>query len=284
MEPVPGVLLADYQLLQPIGAGGMSQVWAALHQPSGREVALKLLRGGEQLDELSRVRLTREAHAMRSIRHPAIVPVLEVLEHEGDPVLVMELLRGETLRARLERKPPLGAREAARLLLPVSEALELAHAAGIVHRDLKPENIFIQSAPPESVRLLDFGVARFHAAPPGTEGAPSTALGALVGTLGYMAPEQALQSSEYDRRVDVWALGVVLYEALSGCRPIEGNTGPEILRQLLIGAITPLDVVVPNLPPELVELVATMLVRKPEKRLDRVESVTRVLRLLADRP
>jgi eukaryotic-like serine/threonine-protein kinase len=282
MDPKAGLRIQDYELARLIGSGGMSQVWAARHVPTGRQVALKLLRGGEQLEELSRVRFTREAHATRTIGHPAIVPVEELLAHHGDPVLVMELLEGETLRARLERERQLSARGTAQLLLPVAEALSLAHAAGIVHRDLKPENVFVQHGTPETVRLLDFGVARFYEPPPGTEGAPTTALGALVGTLAYMAPEQALHPSDCDARVDVWALGVLLYEALAGCRPIEGTTEPETLKNLLLGAITPLEVLVPELPSELTRLVATMLVRKPEKRLPSVELVTRALRSVAE--
>ena len=280
MDPFAGMCLGDYRLERQIGVGGMSHVWAARHGTTGEEVALKLLRGGEQLDERSRVRFTREAYATLRISHPAIVPVLEVLDNDGSPVLAMELLRGETLRTRLEREGQLSVQRTARLLLPVAEALAVAHASGIVHRDLKPENIFIQGNVPGAegaVRLLDFGVARFHEPPPGTEGPPITALGALVGTLAYMAPEQALEPSTCDFRVDVWALGVVLYETLGGCRPIEGNTEPETLRQLLVGAITPLGVLAPELPEDLTALVAAMLTRKPEKRLARVDMVTEAL-------
>ncbi len=282
MDPVAGMRLRDYELLRVIGSGGMSQVWAGRHLPSGRQVALKLLRGGENLDELSRIRFAREAHATRTIGHAAIVPVEELFDHAGTPVLVMELLAGETLRQRLERERQLSAPAAAQILLPVAEALELAHAAGIVHRDLKPENVFVQATDPESVRLLDFGVARFYEPPPGTEGAPTTALGALVGTLAYMAPEQALHPSACDARVDVWALGILLYEALAGCRPIEGTTERETLKQLLVGAITPLEVLAPELPPALTALVSQMLVRNPQKRVQRIELVTTALRSLVN--
>lgn len=281
MQPSPGTKLSHYELEQPIGSGGVSQVWSARDSRSGRQVALKLLRVGAPTDELSYVRFTREAHASRSVPHPAVVPVLEVLSHDGMPVLVMELLRGETLRAVLLREGRLALDRTAALLLPIAEALQHAHDAGIVHRDLKPENVFVQageSGDAARSRLLDFGVARFYEPPPGTEGAPVTALGTLVGTPAYMAPEQALRPSECDHRVDVWALGVMLYEALSGCRPIEGNTAPDTLRQLLVGAITPLEVLSPELPRNVTEVVAAMLVRTPERRLPGVARAASVLR------
>jgi len=171
---------------------------------------------------------------------------------------------------------------AAGLLAPIAEALAAAHAAGIVHRDLKPENIFIESgantsAPPK-VRLLDFGVARFYEPPAGTGETPLTGVGVLIGTLAYMAPEQALRPSDCDERVDVWALGVIVYEALSGIRPIEGSTGPETMRKLLIGGITPLEVLVPGLPAQVTALLSSMLARSPDRRPRELGSVAKLLR------
>jgi eukaryotic-like serine/threonine-protein kinase len=283
MQLRAGARLSHFELEQLIGSGGTSQVWAARDARSGSRVALKLMTARENADELSHVRFAREAHASRSIGHPAVVPVREALEHEGMPVLVMDLLEGETLRAVLHREGPLPLGAAASLLEPIAEALQRAHALGIVHRDLKPENIFVQSQGLPRVRLLDFGVARFYEAPPGTEGAPVTALGTLLGTLAYMAPEQALNPSASDQRVDIWALGVILYESLSGCRPLEGDTGPDLLRQLLVGAITPIEVVSPELPSDVAALISSMLVRAPERRLADVGPVTALLHGYAER-
>jgi eukaryotic-like serine/threonine-protein kinase len=283
MQLRAGARLSHFELERLIGSGGTSQVWAARDERSGDRVALKLLTVGENIDELSHVRFAREAHASRSIGHPAVVPVREALEHDGMPVLVMDLLQGETLREVLHRERALSLAHTASVLGPIAEALQRAHALGIVHRDLKPENIFVQSQGSPRVRLLDFGVARFSEPPPGTEGAPVTALGTLVGTLAYMAPEQAMNPSGSDHRVDIWALGVILYEALSGCRPIEGNTGPEILRQLLVGAITPIEVLSPDVPSEVAALISSMLVRAPDRRLADVERVTAVLHGYAER-
>lgn len=280
-QPTPGGSLQHFTLERQIGAGGMGSVWAATDRRSGASVALKILRLTDTAADVSRARLMREAHATRSIRHPAIVPVIDVLEHDGSPVLVMELLQGETLRERLLREQALPLATTAALLAPIAEALSAAHAIGIVHRDLKPENIFIEAGRNDdepTVRLLDFGVARFYEPPAGTGDAPLTGLGVLIGTLAYMAPEQALRPSECDERVDVWALGVILYEALSGIRPIEGLTGPETMRKLLVGGITPLSVLVPDLPAEPAELVASMLARSPERRPRELAAVAGVLR------
>jgi serine/threonine protein kinase len=281
MDLSAGSRLRHYTLERQIGAGGMGTVWAARDGNSGAAVALKLLRPTEHEPETARVRLIREAEATRRIAHVAVVPVVDVFEHTGNPVLVMELLLGETLRSLLLREQPLTLARSAELLLPIAEALSAAHATGIIHRDLKPENIFIQRADARQgprVRLLDFGVARSYEPPPGFEQTPITALGTLIGTLAYMAPEQALRPSEIDHRVDIWAFGVTLYECLSGCRPIEGDTAPETMRQLLVGGITPLGVVRPDLPGDVLELVGKILIRQPEKRLGSLDSAAETLR------
>jgi eukaryotic-like serine/threonine-protein kinase len=283
MQLARGNRLHHYTLDRQIGIGGMSTVWAAVDARTGAKVALKLMLSTNSLD-VARVRVLREAQASQRVAHPAIVPVMDVFSHDENPVLVMELLRGETLRLVLQREQPLPLERAARLLLPIAEALHQAHGAGIVHRDLKPENIFIEE-PIEghtttnvNVRLLDFGVARDYEPRHGIEQTPITELGSLLGTLAYMAPEQALHPSECDLRVDIWAFGVTLYEALSGCRPIEGNTAAETMRQLLVGGITPLKVVQPDLPEDVTDLVDSMLTRRAERRLATLEPVISILR------
>lgn len=279
MDLVPGSSLQHFTLKRQIGEGGMGIVWAAQDTRSGNAVALKVLRvTDEESARVLQARLLREAHAARLIAHPAIVPVLDVVEHEGYPVLVMDLLVGETLRQVLLREQRLTPGAAARLLLPIAEALAAAHQAGVVHRDLKPENILIEGGDAQQVRLLDFGVARFYEPPTSSGDVPLTGVGTLVGTLAYMAPEQALRPSECDQQVDVWALGVILYETLCGCRPIEGRSGPETMRQLLIGAITPLEVMMPGLPGEWTRLVASMLDRVPERRPRDFHAIAEFLR------
>jgi serine/threonine protein kinase len=277
MDLGSGTRVAQFSLERQIGAGGVGAVWAARDTQSGEAVALKILRPSDPGSaDVLRARLLREAHATRCISHPAIVPVLDVLEHEDSPVLVMELLEGETLRQKLVREKRLGLGETSRLLAPIAEALSAAHDVGIVHRDLKPENIFVERREAPRVRLLDFGVARFSE-PPESSDQPLTGLGTLIGTLAYMAPEQAMRPSECGQEVDVWALGIILYEALSGCRPIEGANGPETMRQLLVGGITPLEVMVPSLPTAITELVAAMLRRSPERRPRDLREIARLL-------
>jgi serine/threonine protein kinase len=280
-----GQVLGHYVLERPIGSGGAGVVWAVRDTQTSRAFAIKVLRVDQHRGKDAAIRLRREAHATRAISHRAIVPVLEVLDYAGDPLLVMELLAGETLRALFRRTARLPLWWAADLLVPVAEALELAHAAGIIHRDLKPENIFIQTADPaeavghQQVRLLDFGVARFREPPEGYPVAAGlTGIGSLIGTAAYMAPEQALRPSEVDQRVDIWALGVTLYEALSGCRPIEGASHAQTLRQLLFGCITPIEVLVPELSTAVAGLIGRMLSRNPDRRPAGCGEIATVLR------
>jgi eukaryotic-like serine/threonine-protein kinase len=268
VDLAPGAKLLHYTLERLIGSGGMGVVWAARDNRSQETVAIKILVTRESVAPGSRRRFLREAYATRSVEHPAIVPVIDLTDTDDVLVLAMELLHGETLRALLARENQLPIERAAAILLPVVEALNAAHAAKIVHRDLKPENIFLQSTPSGvRSRLLDFGIARFYE-PPEAGGTPITGLGTLLGTLPYMAPEQAIAPSDCDHQVDAWALGVILYEALSGCRPIEGNNPPETLRQLMLGGVTPLSVLVPGLDPQVNDLVMGLLTR------DRVERIT----------
>ncbi|MEI9942016.1 MAG: serine/threonine-protein kinase [Pseudomonadota bacterium] len=267
MNLAPGEKLLNYTLDRAIGAGGMSVVWAGRDNRSGEALALKILVNRELLASGSRRRFLREAYATRSVEHTAIVPVVDIAETEEVMVLAMELLHGETLRALLEREQYLAPERAAAILLPIVEALNLAHAAGIVHRDLKPENIFLQTTPNGiRPRLLDFGIARFYEPPPDAGRTPITAFGTLLGTIPYMAPEQVLSPSDCDHLVDAWALGVILYEALSGCRPIEGNSPPETLRHLLLGGIAPLSVLVPTLETEISDRVMGLLARDRSER------------------
>ncbi len=275
-----GLNVAHYVLLRRIGVGGTSTVWAAMDARTQTPVALKLLKRDfdQELVPNARIRLRREAHATRSVAHPAIVPVLDVLDCDGSPVLVMELLNGETLRDRLRREEKLSLADVARLLLPVVDALRHAHAAGIIHRDLKPENVFIQQASEtERVRLLDFGVARFYEPPPGSDGTTLTDLDTVIGTAAYMAPEQVLHPTEVDHRIDIWAIGVILYEVLSGCRPVEGVSNRDTLRQLLVGCITPIQVLCPELPGEVVQLINAMLSRTLGKRPKSLDEVGELL-------
>lgn len=282
MAIASGSRVRHYLVEGEIGVGGTSTVWSARDERTGTRLALKVLNVSDTPDA-ARLRLWREAQALRAIKHPAIVPLRDVFDYDSTPVLVMELLQGETLRSLLVREHSVSVSRAAQLLIPIAEALSEAHAVGFVHRDLKPENIFVETseadgARHERVRLLDFGVTRSFAPSESTDETPITALGSLIGTIAYMAPEQALHPSDSDPRVDVWSFGVTLYELLSGCRPFEGDTKPEVMRQLLVGGITPLSVLCPELPPDIAHLVMTLLSRNPQRRPASLEPASSVLR------
>jgi serine/threonine-protein kinase len=272
------VLAGRYRLIEPLGEGGMGEVWLAVNSITGRPVALKCLRPALAADGESdaRARFMLEAQAACAVEHPNVVEVLDFQEHPGEPpLIVMERLQGETLSARLSREHALSVVETVRILVKVVSAVGTAHSRGIVHRDLKPANIFLGAPPDESVKVLDFGIAKWMAGQPG--GSFHTQTGSTLGTPCYMAPEQAIGDRRIDHRVDIWALGVILYECLSGTRPIEGENAAHVMVRLLSSGITPIDQLVPDLPEELAQLVRKMLSRERGSRPADLREVQRIL-------
>jgi serine/threonine protein kinase len=261
-----GVVVAGrYRLEREIGEGGMGVVWAARDLRTRRSVALKVIRGSSHSHAELRRRFRREARAASAVVHPNVVQVLDVFDlSEDSPVLVMELLEGETLAELLEREERLPLERCAELLVPAISAVGAAHARGIVHRDLKPSNIFLAKSAGglTTVKVLDFGIAKLFVG----EGEPGftqpTRTGSTLGTPSYMAPEQATGQKDVDHLADVWAFGVILYECVSGIRPIEGDTVGQVVMSLMSTGITPLDQLVPNLPEAVARLTARMLSRE----------------------
>lgn len=276
-SPAPGVLIGGrYRLGQPVGRGGMGQVWAATHAITRRSVALKFLPTLTDPGSNLARRLLQEARATAAVDHPNVVEVHDVFDLEGaTPVLVMELLEGETLAARLRRKESLPLEDTASLLIPVISAVGTAHTRGIVHRDLKPANIFLTTSPEPQVKVLDFGIAKLTSADV-IDGSLTTS-GTTLGTPCYMAPEQAMAERDVDHRVDVWAIGVILYECLSGARPVEGENLAQIVMRLMSGSITPIEHVVPGLPRDVADLVGGMLKKRPAERLSDLRGAFAVL-------
>jgi len=275
----PGATLAGrFQLDERIGEGGMGVVWAATHVITRQRVAIKLLKAHS--DEHARRRFWREARAQGLLSHPNVVPVLDacVLE-DGRPLIVMPLLDGETLRARLvrQRALPLGA--VARIFLPVASAVARAHALGILHRDLKPENVLIaREQGLEVVRVLDFGIARLTAGHGKLgESLRITLKGTVLGTLRYMSPEQILGRDDLDERTDIWAIGLMMYEALTGRRAIEARGLDEIRVYLQQQRIPPIEQRVRGLPERVCHLLNHMLVRERDARLGDLQEVVDVL-------
>jgi serine/threonine-protein kinase len=256
------VVAKRYRLEHPVGAGGMGVVWAARDLVTDRTYALKFLGPGRAADVRNHERLHREARATTTIGHPAIAKVHAVHETaSGVPFIVMDLLVGESLRTVLARKGTLSVAECARILVPVLEAVEAAHAAGLVHRDLKPENVFLASG--TEPKVLDFGIAKELRAAPAT---PLTEAGAVLGTPYYMAPEQVFAEADLDARADVWALGIMLYECLAGRRPTDASSLGQVLKRVTSSDLVPLATVRPDLPRALTSLVDRMLSRARAER------------------
>lgn len=249
-----------YRLERQLGSGGAGVVWEATHALTGKRVALKLLQRDNADSPDVRRRLIREARAACAIGHPNVIQVHDVIEIEGEPpVLVMDLLEGETLARKLEREGKLELGAFTCIVLPVLSAVSAAHALGILHRDLKPENIFLcKGGPPEkSVRVLDFGLAKLPELT--TRSAGITNTGQLLGTPYYMAPEQVFGEKDIDGRADIWSLGIVFYECLSGRLPTEASNVGQVLKRITTGALSPLREVAPWIPQDIAALVDRML-------------------------
>ena len=272
----PGTRLGAYEIVGPLGAGGMGEVYRARDTRLGREVAVKVLPQHLAATPEIRARFEREAHTISSLNHPNICTLHDV-GHEGDiDYIVMELVEGETLADRIARGP-LPTFEVLRIGTQIADALDKAHRAGIVHRDLKPGNIMLAKS---GTKLLDFGLARatgLEAAPAGqtnspTLGRPLTAEGTIVGTFLYMAPEQ-LEGKEADARADIWALGCVLYEMITGMRPFQGKSQASLISSIMSSDPAPIAQVSPLNPPALGRLVKACLEKEPEERIQTAHDV-----------
>ena len=266
MPLTSGTRLGPYEITSPAGAGGMGEVYKARDTRLDRTVAIKVLPSTFAEDPVLRQRLEREARAISALDHPHICSLYDVGAENGVEYLVMQFVTGETLAERLARGP-MPSQEVCTFGAQIADALAAAHARGIVHRDLKPGNIMLTR---EGVRLLDFGLAKHYAPEPATDvtmpgSAPLTTERTIVGTLHYMAPEQ-LEGRELDPRADIFALGAVLYEMLSGGRAYEGDSSASVIAAIMNGARRPLVERVPTAPPALVRLVDRCLAIDPRDR------------------
>lgn len=270
-----GTLLADrYRLEAIIGRGGAGVLFRAVHRWTGRQVAVKMMhqdRGGEL--SLS-TRLLAEARAASELKHPNVVEVLDADLVDGVPFVVMELLTGRSLGEQWRLQGAVTPQQALHWILPVIGAVAIAHRRGILHRDIKLDNIFLAAAPPQGVvpKLLDFGLAR-----PVDAASFVTESGAIVGTPGFMAPEQARGEQRLGPGVDVWALGVVLFALLSGRLPFEGDTPTALLVKIVTEPAPRLGDVAPGVPKALAAAVDRALRRELSLRYQSAEELAQGL-------
>jgi eukaryotic-like serine/threonine-protein kinase len=278
-----GTRLGPYEVLFPLGAGGMGEVWLATELRLGRKVALKLLPTDLTRDPDRIQRFEQEARAASALNHPNVCTIHALGEtSEGQHYIAMEYVEGETLRQRLA-SAPLSLREALDIAIQVAAALSVAHAAGIVHRDIKPENVMLR--PDGVVKVLDFGLAKL--APVVGGGADTTQMGVntdagiVVGTAAYMSPEQA-RGQQVDARTDIWSLGVMLYEMLAGRSPFAGPSGSDVLVGILQNDPAPLSRFDAAAPAELQRIVGKALRKDKEQRYQGIKDLLLDLQSLRD--
>src|SRR6266478_1341052 len=261
-DSLVGETIGHYKISESIGSGGMGEVYLATDVTAGRKAALKLLPMHFTGDAERLKRFQQEAHALVGLNHPNILTVYETGEDHSTHYIASELIEGETLRQRLTRGP-MQLSEAVDVAIQVASALVAAHETGIVHRDIKPENIMLR--PDGYVKVLDFGIAKLAeqelpATMPRDEALllVETNLGSILGTVRYMSPEQAC-GGHVDKRTDIWSLGVVLYEMLTGHAPFTGDTPGEVMSSILEKEPPPLTSYIARAPAELQQIISKTL-------------------------
>lgn len=265
----PGTVLdSRFEIERHAADGGMGSVFRARDLRTNKRVAIKVLHG---MGAQERVRFFREARLMAEIRHPRIVSYISLGMIEGDPYLVLEWLEGHDLKTHLEQHGRLPISTSLRMLRGLAEALRATHARGVLHRDLKPTNVFLRGGSPDSVLLIDFGIAA------GPSGFRLTRTGMVVGTPEYMAPEQTERSPRLGPETDIYAAGCVLFESLTGRPPFMASTVPALFSQIRLQDAPPLGEFIAGVPRELEALAAQMLAKKPSDRFPSADALLRAL-------
>src|SRR5271169_6079924 len=281
----PGVLWGLYEILDALGAGGMGEVYRARDTRLGRDVAVKILPAEFSADPVRKQRFEREAKTVSSLNHPHICVLQDVGSQDGISYLVMECVEGETLAKRLE-KGPLPLEQVLKYGAQIADALDKAHRSGVVHRDLKPGNIMLTAS---GAKLLDFGLAKPVAALTSvatltaavTQSSPMTEQGAIVGTFQYMSPEQ-VEGKELDGRSDIFSLGAMLYEMLTGQRAFDGKSQLSVASAILEKEPAPLTIIKPMTPPALEHTIKKCLAKTPEERWQSTSDLSSELKWVSE--
>jgi serine/threonine protein kinase len=282
MSLLPGSIFGRYQVLSTLGAGGMGEVFLAHDTRLNRRVALKLLRATDSVDPDRLRRFVQEARAASALTHPKIAVVYDIGEHEGSAFIAMEYVEGRSLAEQL-RAGPLSPRDVIAIGTQVAEALQAAHAIGIVHRDVKPSNVMITAA--AQVKVLDFGLAKFvtiAAMDPEAETRLwTTAPHIVVGTAAYMSPEQSLGTT-VDHRSDLFSLGVLLYETVTGRLPFTGTTALDTMDRIRHAEAEAIKSLHPHAD-ELDRIIRKCLAKDPARRYQSAGELLTDLRILERR-
>ncbi|MEO8191256.1 MAG: serine/threonine-protein kinase [Acidobacteriota bacterium] len=274
-----GTTLGPYEILAPLGAGGMGEVYRARDGKLGRDIALKVLPEGVSLDKDRLARFEQEARSASALNHPNIVTIYEIGHAAQISYIAMELVDGKTLR-EISASDPLPVRRAIGIAVQVAEGLAKAHSAGIVHRDLKPENVMVSKD--GYVKVLDFGLAKLTEPETGgvsampTLARPETHPGTILGTVGYMSPEQA-SGRPLDFRSDQFSFGSILYEILSGQKAFARKTGAETMSAIIREDPEPLGKLRPDTPPPLRWIIERCLAKDPDERYASTRDLAREL-------
>ncbi len=264
----PGDYMGRYRVESVLGQGGMAIVYKVRHADDGKNYAIKVL--AVRSADVQR-RLVAEGKTQSKLKHPNVVAVHHILKYEDNPVLVMEFVDGPSLHELMQT--PMPHDEAVYMFRAIVAGVAAAHAKGIIHRDLKPANILLAIGDDEIVpKVSDFGLVKT------LQGKGlGTRPGEAMGTPQYMAPEQVRDASSVDQRADLFSLGVILYELVCHKRPFDGPNMVAVLNVVMVGAYTPPEELVPNLPPEIIATIGALLTKKPETRLQSCEEILAVL-------